>query len=338
MNALSPPVVRMLDIVESRSVRAAADFVLAELDAGQPSGGLVSDVLAPVQVEVGRRWQRNDYSVADEHAATAIVDNALATLAVTAPAPAGAPVGSVAVVCAEGDWHTLPARMAAELWRWDGWDVLYLGGSLPPADLASWLEDARPDVLAVTCSLPIFLPGVVRVAEVARDEGIACVAGGRGLGENDRRASRLGVRWAGSPAFLSAALEGRAPAPDAADLADRRRSAQRLEAVTDDLVEQAMRLLGDRLPAMRQFTSRQLASTARDYRYILQFLSAAVFADDPPLFGEFLGWLQEVLTSRGLPQTVLPKSVSALYDVLPLDFARARRVWNESEELAPAPL
>ena len=293
------------------------------LESGRPFTGLVTDVLAPVQAEIGERWQRSVLTAADEHAATAAVDTALATLAVTGNAGRPPERGSLAVVCAEGDWHTLPARMAAELWRWDGWDVIFLGGSLPPSDLGRWLASAEPDVLAVTCSMASFIPGVLRIAEASAGAGVPCVVGGRGLGTDGRRARAMGLRWASTPAGLAAALDEPQPSVDRDDLDDRRRETQELEFGVDDVVRDAIGALTDRFPAIRDYTPRQMMHTSEDYTFILQFLAAAVLCDDPRLFTEFLAWLQTILTSRGLPPSVLPTSIAALGDVLPDGYRRA---------------
>jgi len=323
LTTLGAPALQLLQIVLARSTRDAAAFILAQLDAGQALATLVTEVLAPVQVEVGERWQRNALSTADEHAATAVVDNALATLALTGSAGQFVDRGSMAVVCAEGDWHTLPARMAAELWRWDGWDVIFLGGSLPPGDLGTWLSAARPDVLAVTCSVPLFIPGTLRVGETSAAAGVPCVVGGRGLGPDARRADALGLRWAASPAGLEAALDAPPPAGRAAELTDRRSESQDLESSIEDVVDAAIGVLTDRLPAIRDYTPRQMSHTEKDYAYIVRFLCAAVLCDDPRLFSEFLDWQQTVLTSRGLPPSVLPTSMAALADVIPENYRRA---------------
>ncbi len=322
-SALSPSAQHLLDIAVTRSARDAAAFVLRELDGGRTAATLVTEVLAPVQAEVGERWQRNLMTAGDEHAATAIIDNALATLAVTAPLPRVPDQGSMAVVCAHGDWHTLPARMAAELWRWEGWDVLFLGGSLPPADLGSWLASSQPDVLAVSCSVALYLPGALRVAEAAAGAGVPCVVGGSGLGTDSRRAAALGVRWAGTPAGLAAALAAPMPTVQPAGLAGRRQEADELNATADEIIDAAMRGLADRLPASRSYTARQLAQTKQDFRYLIGFLAAAVLCDDPPLFTDSLDWLQSVVTGRHVPPVELKISVAVLVEALPATHLRA---------------
>lgn len=330
MTTLSSSSQKLLEIVMSRSMRDGAAFVLDQLDAGWAPATLLTDVLVPVQVEVGERWQRNEMTVTDEHVATAVVDNALATLAMTAPASRVRDRGTVAVVCAQGDWHTLPARMASELWRWEGWDVLFLGGSLPPADLTRWLRSARPDVLAVTCSVAMFAPGVLRLADGAADAGVSCVVGGGGLGTDARRANALGVRWAASPAGLDDALNVPRASVDPDDLNDRRVEAEALTSTVGEVVEAALRALADALPAVRDYTPQQVAHTRQDYRLIVAFLASAVLCDDSALFTGFLGWLQSVLTTRGLPPDPLRTGIAALADVLPERYRRARLQCGEA--------
>jgi MerR family transcriptional regulator, light-induced transcriptional regulator len=98
-----------------RDRRAAARQALGLLEAGATVPELVQGLLGPAQVEVGRRWETNRWSVADEHAATAITDAVLAALAWRLDVPEHQ--GHVVVACAEGDWHSLPARMLAEILR-----------------------------------------------------------------------------------------------------------------------------------------------------------------------------------------------------------------------------
>jgi hypothetical protein len=40
---------------------------------------------------------------------------------------------------------------------------------------------------------------------------------------------------------------------------------------------------------------------ARGHRHIVAFLAAALYVEDERIMGEFVGWLREVLTTRGVP-------------------------------------
>jgi methanogenic corrinoid protein MtbC1 len=128
---------RFVDHLARRDRRSAVRQALGLLDTGASVQDLVQGLLGPAQAEVGRRWEANRWSVADEHAATAITDAVLAALAWRIEAAEDQ--GHVVVTCAEGEWHSLPARMVAEVLRVHGWLVGDLPWGLdpgrPPASL-----------------------------------------------------------------------------------------------------------------------------------------------------------------------------------------------------------
>jgi methanogenic corrinoid protein MtbC1/DNA-binding CsgD family transcriptional regulator len=321
---------QLFDIVATGSQSVVASFIRAEFGTGRTPGELITDVLAPVQREIGDHWHHNLWTVADEHVATALVEQVVTALASSAPDPPSSGRGRLAVVCAEREWHTLPARMAAELWRWDGWDVTFLGGSVPPEQVGRWLASARPDVLAISCSVSTAIPGVLRVAEVATDVGVACVAGGAGLGVDPRLARSLGMRWSATPAGLAAALDGPDPDLDWAALQNRRREADQLSSIVDPLADQALASLMAAHPGVPPYSEGERLDIRRDYRSILEFLVATVLCDDVRIFTGFLEWLQTMLTSRDLPVTVLPARVTALAGVLPRRHERSRYLCDQA--------
>ena len=117
---------------------AAIDVAIGLLDAGVPAERVLLDLVAPAQAEVGERWARNEWSVAQEHAATHISEQVVAAVAAHAnPRPTG---GRVVVACMDGEWHALPPRLVAEVLRLRGWQVTFLGASVPAAHLVSYLH------------------------------------------------------------------------------------------------------------------------------------------------------------------------------------------------------
>ena len=113
------------------------------------------------------------------------------------------------VACAEGDWHSLPAQMFAEMLRAEGFAVAFLGASTPADHVAAFLSRQRPDALAVSCNLALFFGGVTRLADAAHRHDIPVLAGGRALGRDPRRAARLGAdAWAAGIDGAVAVLRG----------------------------------------------------------------------------------------------------------------------------------
>src|SRR4029450_778541 len=154
-----------------------------------PIQDIVQGLLARSQAEVGRRWETNQWSVADEHAATAITDAVLGVLAWRIEAAEDQ--DHVVVTCAEGEWHSLPARMAAEVLRLHGWQVTFLGASTPADHLRRFVAEVGSFGVVVSCSVPIFLGGALRSVQAAQSAGVPVLVGGRALGSDDLRAPRV---------------------------------------------------------------------------------------------------------------------------------------------------
>jgi methanogenic corrinoid protein MtbC1 len=81
MQITAAHVERFVDALARRDRKAAVRQALGLLEAGTPIQDIVQGLLARSQAEVGRRWETNQWSVADEHAATAITDAVLGVLA-----------------------------------------------------------------------------------------------------------------------------------------------------------------------------------------------------------------------------------------------------------------
>jgi methanogenic corrinoid protein MtbC1 len=327
---------RFVDHLARRDRRSAVRQALGLSDAGASVRDLVQGLLGPAQAEVGRRWETNRWSVADEHAATAITDAVLAALAWRIEAAEDQ--GHVVVTCGEGEWHSLPARMVAEVLRTHGWLVTFLGASTPADHLRRFVAEVGAVGVVVSCSVPIFLGGALRSVQAAQSADVPVLVGGRAFGPDELRARRLGADgWApdaGGAARLLGGWRQQRPAAGKRPAGMRDAEPLELEASRPELVEAAMSELFLRFPALAGYSQAQLARTREDLGYILQFLEAALLTDDPRIFlDEFLPWLTGVLTSRGLPAAVVAVGLEALGAVLD-GFPRGRELIVRGRQLA----
>lgn len=326
----SPTVDELLDMIARRDRDRMID-ALAELAALDGFDAVVS-LLAAVQREVGSRWEDQSWSIADEHAATATVDLALAAAALRIPAPEP-PRGRVVVACAEEEWHVLPGRMLAEQLRARRWDVTFLGGSIPSDHLGAYLATHRPLAVALSCSIPIHLPGAWRSIDAARAAGVPVIAGGAAFGGTARRARAIGAdAWAATVGAADATLSewaahGR-PAP--ADPADD--SAQReLAGARPEYVGAAMARLPVDFPTLATFSPWQLGKTREDFDYILRFIEAALLTGDDNIVIDFVQWLARLLEGRGLPRGIVAVSMRCLLAVVPETDMPTRRLLELAE-------
>ncbi|WP_433319224.1 cobalamin B12-binding domain-containing protein [Micromonospora sp. CA-269861] len=314
-----------LDHLADADQYAATDLAIGLLDAGVPAERVLLDLVAPAQAEVGERWARNEWSVAQEHAATHISEQVVA--AVSAHVTARPTGGRVVVACMDGEWHALPPRLVAEVLRLRGWQVTFLGASVPAAHLVSYLHRYDAHAVALACALPMRLPYAHRMIEACRRSDVPVVVGGRGFGADGRWASRLGVAWApDAPSAAELIADERAlrgvPSARLAHLADDEYAS--LVRRRGELIDSALAELRERVPAARAYTAAQLDATVSDLGHIVDFLAAAVYVDDASLFTEFVEWLTGILGSRGVPVAAIVLPLEH-YAAALRDFPRAAR-------------
>ncbi|MBH0246509.1 cobalamin-dependent protein, partial [Streptomyces cavourensis] len=179
--------------VTGRDEYRAADLVLTALDAGISAETVLLDVIAPVQARVGRAWQADRLTVAQEHAATAIAERVIAALAhhpAHRPAPYG---GRITVACVDQEWHALPARLLAEVLTLRGWRVDFLGAQVPTPHLVTHLHNTGADAVALSSSLATRLPTAHSAITACQAVGVPVLAGGAAFGPDGRYARLLGA-------------------------------------------------------------------------------------------------------------------------------------------------
>lgn len=307
----------VLELIQARRRDDALELVRsAARDAGLAAA---VKLLAEVQQAVGDLWQQNELTVADEHAATAVVDLALAAACLEAERRPHAPGGTVVVACAEEEWHVMPARMFAEQLTAAGWDVVFLGASTPAEHLQRFVAAEPPAAVAVSCTVPLYLHGARRAIAASHAAGVPVLAGGAAFGTAPNRAAAIGAdAWAstldGAVATLSRWVSNRPPL--AAPLVD---DAPALAAGAERpiIVERAMSALASRYPPLADYTSGQLARTREDLDYILRFAEASLLTGDDSIITSFASWLKSVLAARGLPDGILPLGIGVLQECLP---------------------
>lgn len=132
--------------------RVALSTARTALAEGADIRDLYMDVLQPAMYEVGRLWETNQFTVAQEHLATAITQSVMAQ--VYASVLCRPPIGRTMVAtCIGGELHELGIRMVADFFEIEGWEVFYLGANMPSGDVIAMLEQQRAHLLAISVTL-----------------------------------------------------------------------------------------------------------------------------------------------------------------------------------------
>jgi methanogenic corrinoid protein MtbC1 len=303
----------LLELIEARR----RDDLVAAVRAVHDVEGIDAAValLAEVQVEVGTRWQDQRWTVADEHAASAMIDHALSAVAAASREPSGD--RPVVVACAEEEWHVLPARMVAEQLRDRGWPTVFLGASSPAPDLERYLAALDPVALALSCALPTNLPGARRSVEAGHAAGVPVAAGGGAFADR-KRADAIGAdAWCATAAELHHVLtswarerpvlaEPAVPAPEA--LTGRARA---------EVLDATLAAITARVAPLADAPRHRLDRLCEDLDGLLASVEAAAHTGDRDLVTQHARWLRSVSEARGEPEGLTAVALEALLGALP---------------------
>ncbi|MEU5485972.1 cobalamin B12-binding domain-containing protein [Streptomyces mirabilis] len=324
---------QMWNAVSAADEYSATELVLRMLDEGTDPESVLLDVIAVVQGKVGEEWAANRISVAQEHAATAINDRAVAAVSVHPTARTTATRGRVTVACVDGEWHALPARLLSEVLKLRGWQVDYLGAQVPTLHLIAHLHHTHADAVALSSSIATRLPTAHAAITACQAVGVPVIVGGAAFGPEGRYATLLGAdAWA--PDARTAAdhlAKGPLPQPqfdhqqfdDLPHLGDQEYTMVARNSAS--LVRAVFTALEDTFPAMRSYSDLQRERTAEDLAHIVEFLATALYLDDEELFTWFITWTAQILVARGVPAHSLPPALDLLARELK-DFPRAGRI------------
>lgn len=160
------------------------------------------EVIKDAQREIGRLWQEDRITIAQEHMATAISQVALGHV-YQRMTPAAANGKKVLVACVEGELHDFPARLVADALDLAGFEVRYLGASVPIDSLLLMIDKEKPDLLALSVTMSFNVTALrTAVAKIrAHVKGPLPIAVGGGACAGDRSlTAELGADLTGADA------------------------------------------------------------------------------------------------------------------------------------------
>lgn len=145
----------------------ASRLVLDAVESGIGVKDVYLHVFQHTQHEIGRLWQMNRLSVAQEHyctAATQLIMSQLYPYIFSTRRN-----GRVLVAtCVAGDLHEIGVRMVSDFFEIEGWDTFYLGANTPSASLIQTLRDREADVLAVSATMAFHLRALTGLIAAVR--------------------------------------------------------------------------------------------------------------------------------------------------------------------------
>lgn len=174
------------------------------LDAFREHGDVIDiyvHVLQPSMYEVGRRWETNRITVAEEHMATAITQYVLAQL-YSELEPSDQNRGRAVITGVQGELHQVGANIVADAFEADGWNVQFLGTNTPPEAVLEAVEQHEATLFGVSATMVFNIDAVASLVEEVRRRwggaGPKVLLGGAAFRTAPRMVDELDVSgWAG---------------------------------------------------------------------------------------------------------------------------------------------
>lgn len=186
-----------LDAIRRGDRRAAFRSLDEALDSGLDLNALYVDVVQPSMREIGRLWQENELTVAEEHLATAITESAMSRAFERVFVWRDQRTPRLIAACADAERHQMGLRMLCDLLELEGWETIYLGASVPIESLTELVATREPDAIALSATIAPHIPRVraaiaaIRATNLTRQPVIA--VGGRAFLNDPSLAQRVGA-------------------------------------------------------------------------------------------------------------------------------------------------
>lgn len=156
-----------LDLLLNGNRKEAADLITELVENGQSIKDIYEHIFQKTQYEVGSLWQNNKISVAHEHYCTAATQLIMSSLYPRIFSMEKN--GKKLVACSVADeLHEIGIRMVSDFFEMEGWDTHYLGANMPDEHLIRSLIEYKPDILAISVTLPMHIDKAAKLIEKVR--------------------------------------------------------------------------------------------------------------------------------------------------------------------------
>ncbi|TDL30737.1 cobalamin-binding protein [Jeotgalibacillus sp. S-D1] len=164
------------DAILTGDQEAGWNVIQRAVNQGHGTDHIFHHIITPSMVEVGRLWQENEITVADEHLATSTCDFTLARYKheIILPRIDGKDKtkGKSLFFCVEHEEHDLGIRMTAQLFEEAGYEVRMMGANLPLEYASKMAAAWQPDVVGVSASMleqgkkmPSYIEGLMQTLD-----------------------------------------------------------------------------------------------------------------------------------------------------------------------------
>ncbi|MCX7903394.1 MAG: cobalamin-dependent protein [Caloramator sp.] len=155
-------------------------------------------IFEPSLKEIGRLWQINKITVAQEHyftASTQLIMSQLYNKIFTTEKIGLKFVG----VCIDEELHEVGIRMVSDILEIDGWDTYYLGANVPKSDIVKFLLSQKPHAVGISSTMTYNLHKVADIIEEIKNhdelKDVKILVGGYAFNINKNLYQKIGADY-----------------------------------------------------------------------------------------------------------------------------------------------
>lgn len=165
------PLVKLLeqyiDMLLSGDRHSAGKMVVEAVDNGISVKDIYLNIFQSSLYEIGRLWQENKITVAQEHYFTAATQLIMSQLYpyISRTKKSGKVLVATSV---SNEQHEIGVRMVADFFEMDGWKTIYLGANTPSDGVIETITANRADLLLISATISSNIGEVVKLIKNVR--------------------------------------------------------------------------------------------------------------------------------------------------------------------------
>ena len=149
----------------------ASNVIEQALATGMEPRQVVADILDPAIVQLGRLWEEEAMSLAQNFVASKIAeDTLLRCIPVNSSKPSGK--GAVVIGNIEDDFHSLGRKTVGLFLTAAGWDVYDLGNDVPAEELLEKALEVHACVIGVSAMMQTTALNILKVRQLIDERGL----------------------------------------------------------------------------------------------------------------------------------------------------------------------
>lgn len=184
------------------------ESIMVEAETELGINSLIENFIVPLLERIGDMWRRGELRIANEHMASHVIRTYLSGMLGSHNSNPHAP--SIVVSTPVDQWHDLGSLITAVIASTEGWDVHYLGASLPAEEIAGAARYSGSEVVALSLIYPSGDPTVIQELKKLRralPESVKIIVNGRAKDSYQPVLEEIGAITAESLSELRQRLE-----------------------------------------------------------------------------------------------------------------------------------